>query len=111
MHVCCNALRTKNSTNKRNNDNTTILSYDGAYPRPQEEEKRLNKVGKTLNFFVANIEYVDEITCYIYRVDQKKCPIRIFCLNLLKVSNFTLLYVFLHENYEPVSSKHFIDTN
>ena len=46
-----------------------------------------------------------------YRVDQKKCPIAIFSLNLFQRSDLTFSHVFRNQNFEPVPSKHFKHTH
>ena len=47
----------------------------------------------------------------IYRVDQKKCPIASFSLNLFQRSDYTFSCVFRNQNFEPVPSKHFKHTH
>ena len=50
------------------------------------------------------------ISAPIYRVTQKKCPIRILSSNLLQKSSFTFQHVFRNEHFKHVSSGHLNDT-
>ena len=51
------------------------------------------------------------LTSGVYRVDQKKCPIAIFSLNLFQRSDLTFSHVFRNQNFEAVPSKHFKHTH